>query len=519
MMDKVAYLKESLNQQLNVDNEFKIRQQKLLQLRKKGVAFPNDFRRSFISDQLYDKYAHKTNQELLELSIEVKIAGRVISKRVMGQATFITLQDIGGRIQLYITVGSFMKKELYAVNVKQWDIGDILGVYGILFKTRTGQLSVNCKEVKLLTKSLRSIPSKFYGLNNQEIKYRRRYLDLIINDQTRNIFKVRSSIIFKIRQFMINRGFMEVETPMMHTIAGGAIARPFSTYHNELAMQMYLRIAPELYLKQLVVGGFERIFEINRNFRNEGISVCHNPEFTMMEIYAAYADYNDIIVLIQDLLRAITQQVLGTSIISYGNYNLNFNKPFIKMTIKEAILNYFPDIQFQDIDNIEVVISFAKSLGIKLNDHIHSLSKIHMEIFENVIVQKIIQPTCIISYPIDVSTLARRNDNDPMVADRFELFIAGREIGNGFSELNDPEDQRTRFVKQMQRKNVSNFNNNEDHSNMPYDEDYLIALEHGLPPTAGVGIGIDRLIMLLTDTHTIRDVILFPTLRPKNSGC
>lgn len=511
-MSKFKYSKKYLYQQSDCDNELDIRRQKLLQLRKKEIAFPNNFRRDFFSDQLDKKYAHKTNEELIKSNITVSVAGRIISQRIMGKASFITLQDMGGCIQLYITVNSFFTKNLYKEKVKQWDVGDILGAYGVLFKTRTGQLSINCKEIRLLTKSLRSLPSKFYGLNNKEIKYRKRYLDLIINSKTRDVFRMRSLIIFKIRQFMETRGFIEVETPMMHVIAEGAMARPFITYHNELGMHMCLRIAPELYLKQLVIGGFEKIFEINRNFRNEGISTHHNPEFTMMEVYMAYADYHDIIILMQDLLRVLTQQVLGTNIVDYGDYSLDFNSPFAKMTIKEAIFYYFPNIQSQDIDNIDTAISVARSFGIKLSDHF-TLSKIHMEIFEGMVVQKIIQPTCITAYPIEVSTLARRNDSNPMLADRFEFFIAGQEIGNGFSELNDSEDQKERFLNQVLEKDI---NTTHDACNMNYDRDYIVALEHGLPPTAGVGIGIDRLVMLLTNQHTIRDVILFPTLRPRN---
>lgn len=514
-MSNFKYSKKYSCQQLNYDDEMNVRRRKLSQLRKKDVVFPNDFRRDFTSNQLHKKYSHNTNQELIDLNIKVNVAGRIISQRIMGKASFITLQDMDGYIQLYVTINSFFTKNLYEENVKQWDVGDILGAFGILFKTRTGQLSINCKKIKLLTKALRPLPSKFYGLNNKEIKYRKRYLDLITNDQTRNVFKMRSLIIFKIRQFMETRGFIEVETPMMHLIAEGAMARPFITYHNELGMHMYLRVAPELYLKQLVIGGFERIFEINRNFRNEGMSTHHNPEFTMMEIYMAYADYNDMIVLIQDLLRVLTQQVLGTNIVRYGDCSLDFNSPFIRKTIKEAIFYYFPDIQHRDMDNVDTAISIAQLFGIKLSDH-YTLNRIHMEIFETMVAQKIIQPTCIISYPVEASTLARRNDNNLMLADRFELFIAGQEIGNGFSELNDPEDQRERFLKQAKEKNNNTANTNNIHSMMNYDKDYLIALEHGLPPTAGVGIGIDRLVMLLTNKRTIRDVIFFPTLRPKN---
>lgn len=509
-MTKHVYLKNQLHQKININDELNMRRKKLSKLREKKVAFPNNFRRNSISNQLHKKYAHTSTAELIQLNIEVNIAGRIISQRIMGKASFITIRDIEGCIQLYITAHS-LTTNLYEENIKQWDLGDILGARGILFRTRTGELSIYCKDVQLLTKSLRPLPDKFHGLNNQETKYRQRYLDLIINENTRKTFKIRSLIISEIRQFMKKNNFMEVETPMMHTIAGGAIADPFITHHKKLGIDMYLRIAPELYLKKLVIGGFERIFEINRNFRNEGISSYHNPEFTMMEIYMAYADYRDIIILVQNLLRSVTQKVLGKSIINYGDYELDFKHPFTQISLKEAIFHYLPETRSQNIDDTYTAISIAKSLGIKVKNY-WKLHRIHMVIFEEVIEKKIIQPTCVTSYPIEISPLARRNDDNPEFADRFELFIAGREIGNGFSELNDPEDQKERFLRQAYEK--KNKNNNDDfHIN--YDEDYLIALEHGLPPTAGIGIGIDRLIMLLTNNHTIRDVILFPTLRPK----
>ncbi|WP_159714396.1 lysine--tRNA ligase [Blochmannia endosymbiont of Camponotus nipponensis] len=493
----------------NIDDELNIRRKKLSQLRKTDVAFPNDFRRDFISNELHKKYAHTSNAELIQLNIEVSIAGRIISQRIMGKASFITLRDAEGCMQLYITASS-LEKNLYNKSIKQWDLGDILGARGTLFRTRTGELSVYCKEIRLLTKSLRPLPDKFHGLNNQETKYRQRYLDLIVNEHTREIFRMRSLIISEIRQFMKQHNFMEVETPMMHTIAGGAIAHPFITHHNKLGMDMYLRIAPELYLKKLVIGGFERIFEINRSFRNEGISCYHNPEFTMMEVYMAYADYRDIIALVQNLLCSVTRRVLGSNIVRYGNYELNFKHPFAQISIKEAIFYYLPETRSQNIDDIYTAISIAKLFGIKVKN-CWTLNEIHMAIFEEAVEKKIIQPTCITSYPIEMSPLARRSDNNPKFADRFELFIAGREIGNGFSELNDPEDQKERFLKQSDEKKDKNNTN----FYVNYDEDYLIALEYGLPPTAGIGIGIDRLIMLLTDKHTIRDVILFPTLRPK----
>ncbi|URJ25328.1 lysine--tRNA ligase [Candidatus Blochmannia ocreatus (nom. nud.)] len=510
-MIKCIHSKKQSNKTLYTNDILSVRQEKLSNIRKTGIAFPNDFRRNSTSNQLYKKYAHKSKLELQRINIEVSVAGRIISQRIMGKASFITLQDFGGNIQLYITVDS-LKNNAYEKNIKQWDLGDILGATGVLFKTRTEELSIYCNKIKLLTKSLRPLPDKFYGLNNQEKKYRQRYLDLIINNNSKEIFKTRSLIIANIREFMQKNDFIEVETPMMHMHAGGANANPFITHHNKFGVKMYLRIAPELYLKQLIIGGFERIFEINRNFRNEGLSPHHNPEFTMMEIYMAYADYQDIIILVQHLLRSLTQTILGHSIVKYGNHQLNFQDPFTQITIKNAISYYLPNTKNKNIDDIHAISTIAASFGIQVNNH-WTINEIQMAIFEEIIAKKIIQPTCVTTYPIEISTLARRNDNNPQYADRFELFIAGQEIGNGFSELNDPEDQKERFLKQNKTKinNITEKNNNTPY----YDADYITALEYGLPPTAGVGIGIDRLVMLLTDTHTIRDVILFPTLRPR----
>lgn len=512
-MFKHTNIKDNLSQQLVFNDELKVRQQKLLELSKENkVLYPNNFRRNYTSDQLHKKYHYKSNEELKTLNITISIAGRMIARRVMGKATFITLRDGGGCIQLYITVDSLASKYIYKKHIKQWDLGDIIGVKGILFKTHTGELSVRCQEIKLLTKSLRPLPDKFHGLSNLEIRYRQRYLDLMVNDRSRQIFKMRSLIISEIRQFMKEQDFIEVETPMMHIVPGGAIAQPFITYHNKFKMNMYLRIAPELYLKKLIVGGFERIFEINRNFRNEGISPRHNPEFTMMEVYIAYVDYLDMIEFVQDLFRTLVKRVLNNDIIKYNNYYLDFKNPFTKMSIQEAILHYLPEIRSQDINNISVIINIIKLFKIQVSED-WDIEKLHITLFEEIVSKKIVQPTCVTHYPIEVSPLARCNDMNPKITDRFELFIAGQEIGNGFSELNDPHDQRQRFLKQINNYNM-NSSNSEDF-NQNYDEDYLTALEHGLPPTAGIGIGIDRLIMLLTNTHHIRDVILFPTLRPK----
>lgn len=518
-MIKNPNLKYNVCQKTKLNNEFLMRIKKLSQLRKTQIAFPNNFRRSCISCQLHEQYDNKTANELDSLNILVSVAGRIIAHRIIGKASFIKLRDRGGCIQLYITIDSLRSKELYDSTIKQWDIGDIIGAKGVLFQTHTGELSIRCATVKLLTKALRPLPNKFHGLVDVETRYRQRYIDLIINEQSQETFKLRSLIISEIRQFMKQHDFMEVETPMMHIIPGGAIARPFVTYHNKFKTNMYLRIAPELYLKKLVIGGFERIFEINRNFRNESISPYHNPEFTMMEIYMAYADYVDMMKFIETLLYILTKNIIGNSIVKYGKFELNFNYPFIKMSIKEAILHYIPETQSQDINDISIFINIIKLFGIPFN-YKWTLERLYTLFFEEVVSKKIIQPTFITHYPIEISPLARCNDNDSRFADRFELFIAGQEIGNGFSELNDPEDQKQRFTQQIEDRAEAILNDNITDSNQTldsyyYDEDYLTALEYGLPPTAGVGIGVDRLVMLLTNKHNIRDVILFPTLRPK----
>ena len=399
-------------------------------------------------------------------------------------------------------------KGVYNDQFKKWDLGDIIGARGTLFKTQTGELSIHCTELRLLTKALRPLPDKFHGLQDQEVRYRQRYLDLIANDKSRQTFVVRSKILAAIRQFMVARGFMEVETPMMQVIPGGASARPFITHHNALDLDMYLRIAPELYLKRLVVGGFERVFEINRNFRNEGISVRHNPEFTMMELYMAYADYHDLIELTESLFRTLAQEVLGTTKVTYGEHVFDFGKPFEKLTMREAIKKYRPETDMADLDNFDAAKALAESIGITVEKS-WGLGRIVTEIFDEVAEAHLIQPTFITEYPAEVSPLARRNDVNPEITDRFEFFIGGREIGNGFSELNDAEDQAERFQEQVNAKAAG------DDEAMFYDEDYVTALEYGLPPTAGLGIGIDRMIMLFTNSHTIRDVILFPAMRPQ----
>lgn len=493
-------------QPIDLNNELQVRREKLAAQREQGIAFPNDFRRDSISADLHAKYDDKTSEELLELKVEVAVAGRMMTRRIMGKASFATVQDVGGQIQLYVARDE-LAEGVYNEQFKKWDLGDIVAARGYLFKTKTGELSVHCHEVRLLTKALRPLPDKFHGLADQEMRYRQRYLDLITNEESRNTFKIRSQVMAGIRRFMDERGFMEVETPMMQVIPGGASARPFITHHNALDLDMYLRIAPELYLKRLVVGGFERVYEINRNFRNEGISPRHNPEFTMMEMYMAYADYRDLIQLTEDLFRTLTETILGSSVVQYGDHTFDFGKPFIKMTMKESICHYRPETNVADLDDFDKAKAIAESIGIKVEKS-WGLGRIQTEIFEEVAESHLIQPTFITEYPAEVSPLARRNDDNPFITDRFEFFIGGREIGNGFSELNDAEDQAERFAEQVRQKDSG------DDEAMFFDEDYIVALEHGLPPAAGLGIGIDRTVMLFTNSHTIRDVILFPALRP-----
>ncbi|UNH41567.1 lysine--tRNA ligase [Moellerella wisconsensis] len=490
----------------DLNNELKARREKLSALRDKGIAFPNDFRRDVISEQLHRQYDDKTAEELEALNIEVAIAGRMMTRRIMGKASFATIQDMGGQIQLYVSRDD-LPEGIYNEQFKKWDLGDILGAKGRLFKTKTGELTIHCNDVRLLTKAMRPLPDKFHGLSDQETRYRQRYLDLIANEESRKTFQIRSQILSSLRNFMVSKAFMEVETPMMQVIPGGATARPFVTHHNALDIDMYLRIAPELYLKRLVVGGFERVFEINRNFRNEGLSPRHNPEFTMMELYMAYADYRDLIDLTEELFRTLAQEVLGTTVVKYGEQEFDFGQPFTKLTMREAICKYRPETNIADLDDMEKSVAIAESIGIKVEKS-WGLGRVQCEIFEEVAESHLIQPTFIIEYPAEVSPLARRNDDNPFITDRFEFFIGGREIGNGFSELNDAEDQAERFAEQVRQKDEG------DDEAMFYDEDYITALEHGLPPTAGLGIGIDRMVMLFTNSHTIRDVILFPALRP-----
>ena len=482
------------------------RRAKLAEWRKTGKAFPNDFQRENTALKLLDGYGDKTSEELLEMPVEVRVAGRMMLKRVMGKASFATLQDLSGRIQIYVTRDS-LGQDVYA-DFRTWDLGDILGVVGTLMKTRTGELTIHAIEIRLLTKSLRPLPDKFHGLADQEMRYRQRYVDLIMNEETRVAFLARSRIVASIRNYMSGHGFLEVETPMMHPIPGGAAAKPFVTHHNALDMQQFLRIAPELYLKRLVVGGFEKVFEINRNFRNEGLSPRHNPEFTMMEFYEAYADYRSLMDFTEGLLRHTAREALGREVFHYQGRELDLSKPFQRMTMVEAVKHYCPqysDSQLADAVWLREQLA-ARKVEMKGEP---GLGTLQLMFFEETAEPRLWDPTFIIDYPVEVSPLARASDSNPQITERFELFIVAREIANGFSELNDAEDQAARFMEQAKAKEAG------DEEAMYYDADFIRALEYGLPPTGGCGIGIDRLVMLLTDAPAIRDVILFPQMRPE----
>lgn len=479
------------------------RRAKLAEWRATGNAFPNDFRRENTAARIDELYGEKTREELEALPVQVKVAGRILLKRVMGKASFATIQDLSGRIQVFVS-NDKTGEETHA-EFKRWDNGDIIGVTGTLFRTRTNELTIQASEIRLLTKSLRPLPEKFHGLTDVEQKYRARYLDLITNEQTRFTFVARSRMIQAIRHYMIEHGFLEVETPMMHPIPGGAAAKPFKTHHNALDMELYLRIAPELYLKRLVVGGFEKVFEVNRNFRNEGISPRHNPEFTMMEFYEAYADYRMLMDFTEGLLRHSAREALGTEVFEYQGRALDLSKPFARLTIVEAIRKYHPGFTLEQLNDAAWLKQKIKDFGEPVKPG--GLGSLQLQLFEACTEDLLWEPTFLIDYPAEVSPLARRNDANPEITERFELFIVGREIANGFSELNDPEDQAARFLEQAKAKDAG------DEEAMYFDADYIRTLEYGLPPTGGCGIGIDRLVMLLTDSPNIRDVILFPQMR------
>ncbi|MDD3528972.1 MAG: lysine--tRNA ligase [Gallionellaceae bacterium] len=492
-------------QQIQEDNQIITeRRDKLAALREQGVAFPNDFERRDYAGDLQARYAETDVEALAATPVPVQLAGRMMLKRVMGKASFATLQDMSGRIQVYVARDQVGEATYDAF--KRFDLGDILGVTGHLFRTKTNELTIQASSVRLLTKSLRPLPEKFHGLTDQEQKYRQRYLDLITSEQTRQTFIRRSRIIQAMREFFVARGFLEVETPMMHPIPGGASAKPFTTHHNALDMELFLRIAPELYLKRLVVGGLEKVFEINRNFRNEGISTRHNPEFTMVEFYEAYRDYKYLMDFVETMLRDVATQTLGHAVVPYQGQHIDLARPFDRLTALEATVKYNPELAGQPLDDRDFVVAELqrRKIGYRPND---GLGGLQLTLFEETTEHQLVQPTFIVDYPVETSPLARASDARPDITERFELYIAGREVANGFSELNDPEDQAARFQAQVAAKEAG------DEEAMYYDADYVRALEHGLPPTGGCGIGIDRLVMLLTDAASIRDVILFPQLR------
>jgi lysyl-tRNA synthetase class 2 len=488
------------------------RRQKLAQLRARGPAFPNDFKPRQHAADLQQRHAEVPNEELEAQNIVVSVAGRMMLKRVMGKASFATLQDgsfgkTGGRIQLRVAT-DLVGEEAYAA-FKHWDLGDIIGCEGTLMRTKTGELTVKATSIRLLTKNLRPLPDKFHGMADQEQKYRQRYADLITDEQSRARFVARSKCVSSIRNFMVEHGFLEVETPMLHPIPGGANAKPFVTHHNALDQQMFLRIAPELYLKRLLVGGFERVFEINRNFRNEGISVRHNPEFTMMEFYAAYWNYQDVMTYTEQVIRDAARHAAGSAQLSYQGRGVDLEAPFARLSIRDAVARHVPAIGAAHLDSAQALRDELKKHGDEPPGH-WNLAQLQFAVFEELVEQHLWEPTFIVDHPVEVSPLARASDADPTRTERFELYITGREIANGFSELNDAEDQAARFQSQAANKEAG------DEEAMYYDADFIRALEYGMPPAGGCGIGIDRLVMLLTDSASIRDVILFPALRKES---
>jgi lysyl-tRNA synthetase, class II len=481
------------------------RRAKLARLRERGVAFPNDFRRDALAADLFTAYGEKSTEALEAMPVRVAVAGRMRAKRVMGKASFAKLEDSSGEIQVFLQQAAL--GEVYD-DFKSWDVGDVVGAEGNLFRTKTGELSVRVERLVLLTKSLRPLPDKWHGIADTEMRYRRRYVDLIMNAESRKVFATRSAIVRYLRAFLDSRGFLEVETPMLHPIPGGAAARPFKTHHNALDVQMFLRIAPELYLKRLTVGGFERVYEINRNFRNEGVSTQHNPEFTMLELYQAYADYADLMELIETLFQGLADTLIGSRKLNYQGTEIDLSKPFARMSIEDIILANNPDLDPMSLRDTTYLRRVCDQMKIahKPGD---GAGKLQIEIFEKTGEHTLIQPTFAYAYPAEVSPLSRRNDQDPFLTDRWEFFVGGRELANGFSELNDAEDQAQRFKDQVTRKDAG------DEEAMYYDADYVRALEYGMPPTAGLGLGVDRLVMLYTNSASIRDVLLFPHMRPE----
>jgi lysyl-tRNA synthetase class 2 len=481
------------------------RRAKLAQLRERGQAFPNDFRRDSLAAQLHTAFGERSAESLAEHPQSVCVGGRIMLKRVMGKASFVQIQDRSGQIQLFLQRD--VLGELYD-EFKNWDVGDIVGAIGVLFKTKTGELSVRVATLRLLVKSLRPLPDKWHGLADTELRYRRRYLDLIMSEHSREVFRMRTRALRYIRDFLDALDFLEVETPMLQPIPGGAAARPFVTHHNALDMDMYLRVAPELYLKRLVAGGFDRVYEINRNFRNEGLSTQHNPEFTMLELYLAYADYRDLMDWLEKAIRGLTDTLLGKQQLQYQGRTYDFSAPFHRLTVEQAILAQNDGLDPPSLRDLTYLRKVCERLGIPVHSH-DGPGKLQIEIFEKTAEHRLLEPTFVYAYPAEVSPLSRANDVDPFIVDRFEFFVAGRELANGFSELNDPEEQAARFRQQAARKSAG------DEEAMFFDADYVRALEYGMPPTAGLGIGIDRLVMLLTDSPSIRDVLLFPQMRPE----
>ena len=482
------------------------RRAKLAKIRGQGVAFPNDFRRTALAGELAAAHAQASAEELEASPVTVAVAGRMRSKRIMGKSSFVDLEDGSGKIQLFLQPAAL--GEVYE-DFRSWDVGDIVAAEGTLFRTRAGELSVRAVRLRLLTKSLRPLPDKWHGVADTELRYRQRYVDLIVNDESRRVFATRSRIVRALRALLDARGFLEVETPMLQAIPGGAAARPFRTHHNALDLDMYLRIAPELYLKRLTVGGFERVYEINRNFRNEGVSTQHNPEFTMLELYQAYADYHDIMQIVEDMFTTIADQVVGSRSIEYQGRQYDLTKAFARRTIEEILVDTNPALDRSRLRDVAYLRGVCDGLNIawKPGD---GAGKLQIEIFERTGEATLIQPTFAYAYPAEVSPLSRSNDADPFITDRFELFIGGREYANGFSELNDAEDQAQRFRQQVERKDAG------DEEAMYYDADYVRALEYGMPPAGGLGVGIDRLVMFFTNSASIRDVLLFPHMRPES---
>ncbi len=490
---------------LNESEQSKLRREKLAELRQTDLAYPNDFTPDAQAGELQQQFQDYSSEDLHNEEVVVSIAGRLMSRRRMGKVTFADFRDASGKIQLFIRKNALPENE-YS-QFQSYDIGDIVGVHGTVFRTRTGELSILVDSIRLLTKALQPFPEKFHGLTDQELRYRQRYLDLIINQDVKETFQTRSTIIRCIRAFMDEHQFLEVETPMMHSIPGGAIARPFITHHNALSLDMYLRVAPELFLKRLVVGGLERVYEINRNFRNEGISTQHNPEFTMLEFYQAYADYKDFMNFTELMFERLIDEVPIPSTINFGEHEIDIRPPYRRLSLHDAVLSHNTKLKREDLDQIDRLRSHLEQVGGPISNQWGG-GKLLFEIFERTVEDQLIEPTFITHYPLEVSPLSRVSDSDPTITDRFEFFVGGMEIANGFSELNDPEDQAERFMHQIAQRQSG------DDEAMHYDDDYIRALEFGLPPSAGEGIGIDRLVMLLTDRPSIRDVILFPYMKP-----